>query len=1277
MKKVSVLLLFAIIINTFSGLTAVADGFGPASDYSFSVNNHNKITILSYNGAGGDVVIPSEINGLEVEIIGERAFYLNQSITSLVIPGTVKEIKDFAFMNCRNLKKITLSSGLETIGVKAFHGCGITDLILPDTIIEIKNGAFMYCKQLNTVTIPNSIKNLEERVFMFCSSLEKANIPWNISLSTSLFANCFNLKSEGLIDDDHERIYTKTTFYRCYSIDDWEELCSITENRPPDEFLSWTAFEAKDGIIYVPDNYEFDYYRPSFDYMPYEVVVVPDTCTFKTRCDTLARLNNVTFFTNRGSEVAERLIRYHAPAVMYLEDYDPVEWYKGILEERAKAEQVSFDDVKEYWDSYSAIEYVVKNGYMSGTSETTFSPNTELNRAMLVTILSAISDINKSEYIKKVFDDVSPDAYYGAAVAWAYENGIVGGTGGGKFSPEAPLTNEAAAVILHKFAEFMGYNVYGSGYLKFYSDADEVSSWAYDSVSKLVYHGILTPTDRKLEPKKTVTRIKTAEMIMNLCENLSKEDTSGLATAAKEAVYGDEAEAYDLDFTDVPADSWFFEAVNYAYHNGITGGTGDNSFSPDVSLTRGMYVTMLAKIDGAELEKYAGKNTFTDVASGTWYHNAVEWAYENGIVSGTGSGIFSPNTPVDREQIALMIYKYSQYKGNNISVTNNNLSGFSDASKISTWAKDAMNYAVEVGLISGVGGNMIFPKSGATRAQSIQILYRYIQKYLLEYTSAIELSNAFSDNMIIQRGEKITIWGTLKDYENKAINNQGKLIYANLGGKAAGYGTIDKEGRWEVVLDRTLPASNEKIDLTVSSGENTITVKDIMIGDVYMIIGQSNVYYSTNNYLWTWGEDVYKLAYEQYFADFDLYDIRLFRNSSEDYKFYKDFLHKEGYVGQTAYEDVYQTRGWQKPSDVAKNVDDTYYYYKQYGITPSVAEIFSAMGYYTACEIYKNTGVPTGMIEIDGSGYSIGSFMPNELCEENNIDQKDSNKRTMVDKATGMSTRFVYNQQIHPIRKFSYAGLIWYQGESDGNNTEAKLGKDAYTFADRLTDLLNYFRDHFGNNDFPVFLVEFPMCSDYNSMFYIDTGVVRGELNTVKAAVKDTYILASSDLYSDYSHGDSVHAFCKPQMAVRLGKMIATAVYGDGKDFSLSAGPTLTDIEYNGSSAVLTFDNVGTGLKFEGDKYSGGLFLMYAGEYDSSNGKMNMSQAQPAYAPRNFVEVKDDNAVEIIAPNKIRVTGTEDILGVGYNIVGEYCFPNSCGICNSYNVPAAAFVEYK
>lgn len=178
-------------------------------------------------------------------------------------------------------------------------------------------------------------------------------------------------------------------------------------------------------------------------------------------------------------------------------------------------------------------------------------------------------------------------------------------------------------------------------------------------------------------------------------------------------------------FTDVPVDAWFRSPVEYVYENGIMGGIGGSLFAPDMTTTRGMIVTMLHRIEGCPVPKSVG--TFTDVASNAYYAQAADWAAENGIVGGYGNGKFGPNDPIQREQMAAILYRYAQYKGMDAVTLAEYLGGFPDVNKVSTYAISALNWAVGAGIINGVGDKLM-PQGNATRAQVAAMLMRFLTK---------------------------------------------------------------------------------------------------------------------------------------------------------------------------------------------------------------------------------------------------------------------------------------------------------------------------------------------------------------------------------------------------------------------------------------------------------------------------------------------------------------------------------------------------------------------
>ena len=182
------------------------------------------------------------------------------------------------------------------------------------------------------------------------------------------------------------------------------------------------------------------------------------------------------------------------------------------------------------------------------------------------------------------------------------------------------------------------------------------------------------------------------------------------------------AQLPSLPFVDMAADAWYREAVQYVYDKGMMTGTGENVFSPDMTTSRGMIVTILYRLEGSPAG--SGATGFSDVADGQWYTDAVRWASERGIVNGYGNGTFGPNDPITREQMAAILFRYAQYKNCDVS-GRMDLSGYTDEDQISRYAAGPMGWAVSEGLITGTTATTLEPTGSATRAQVATILMRF------------------------------------------------------------------------------------------------------------------------------------------------------------------------------------------------------------------------------------------------------------------------------------------------------------------------------------------------------------------------------------------------------------------------------------------------------------------------------------------------------------------------------------------------------------------------
>lgn len=174
-------------------------------------------------------------------------------------------------------------------------------------------------------------------------------------------------------------------------------------------------------------------------------------------------------------------------------------------------------------------------------------------------------------------------------------------------------------------------------------------------------------------------------------------------------------------FTDLTSGSWYYGGVRCALENGLMTGTSARTFAPDRPVTRAMLVTILWRLAG---EPYGRVSPFEDVLPGSWYAQAVSWAYDKGIVTGVTATSFQPDAPVTREQLCAILCRYAALTGKNTAASAS-LDAFTDRAQVSAYAEASVRWALQAGLLTGVGDGRLAPRSGATRAQLAVLLQRF------------------------------------------------------------------------------------------------------------------------------------------------------------------------------------------------------------------------------------------------------------------------------------------------------------------------------------------------------------------------------------------------------------------------------------------------------------------------------------------------------------------------------------------------------------------------
>lgn len=228
-------------------------------------------------------------------------------------------------------------------------------------------------------------------------------------------------------------------------------------------------------------------------------------------------------------------------------------------------------------------------------------------------------------------------------------------------------------------------------------------------------------------------------------------------------------------FRDVPSSHWAKDYIDEAVDLGLFNGTGDGQFSPSAAMTRSMFVTVLYRMDGGEAESSAN---FIDVPRGSWYSDAVAWASENSLVTGTGGGRFSPKANVTREQLITILYRYLNFFGATLEGSGTSVT-FRDSSSISSYARPAVQAMKDAGIIGGkpdgYGGYRFDPRGRATRAEVASIMCRFLES--LNYD---DIDNEEPDpEAAYEQMDKITQSSTLKSlssqYENASDSQKKNL----------------------------------------------------------------------------------------------------------------------------------------------------------------------------------------------------------------------------------------------------------------------------------------------------------------------------------------------------------------------------------------------------------------------------------------------------------------------------------------------------------------------
>lgn len=488
------------------------------------------------------------------------------------------------------------------------------------------------------------------------------------------------------------------------------------------------------------------------------------------------------------------------------------------------------------------------------------------------------------------------------------------------------------------------------------------------------------------------------------------------------------------------------------------------------------------------------------------------------------------------------------------------------------------------------------------------------------FADSFTVSNVFSDNMVVQRGEHIRVWGFADESQN------GKKVAGTFMDATAE--ALIENGAWELTFAVRMPACADMgNDMMIYAGAQEVIFHDVLVGDVFMVVGQSNVQISLAEHLLSVKDTPVENNLIRYH-----YNCQIQNDTSNPANQLAPFTPK-GTADECR--ELPTDSRWMLP-------------------TYSNFSGFSALAYYFGLEMLKQTNnqVPVGLIEIAAAGRPIGVFLPNEVADATGADTWSEEKGYYTcpgGHGDGKThSRFMYNYYMNPFERYAIAGMVWYQGESDCQLT------DAQNYITKFSALVNFMRTthNLVNPDFPVYIMEFPTIYDGSW----DYGTVRSIMGAIPNVLENSYMVACSDMATDRYAAPvaQLHPPIKHLQAKRLAAIVASVMGISDKTLAEVSGPILVDAKWGSAdmkTVILTFDNVGEGLMTS----------------DGSELVLGFSNTRSTLQPMRF-----DLEARITAPNQITITCSRRFECVSYNAFADFFYGKELNLCNSYGQIATA-----
>ncbi len=707
---------------------------------------------------GKDAFSGAKFSNIELPVnlkhIKEGAFASTQ-LTTVALPEGTLTVDKFAFRNCRSLLNMKIPASVEKLGkdyVQDMFQEGQNDTGADqmtridvdvnnkiyksvDGLLYSKDGSiFYFCpRALKEVKVDEGVTTIDDYAFFMCFKLEKVKLP---STLKTVKSNAFHYDeeiSEMILPEGLERIEQGAFWHT----EKWIPKIPSTVT-----YIASYAFaesggdafpENKNEIITVPDGIseilEFTFYGTNMN-----GIVLPETVTkIERSAINVAEMEHVYLpsgITEIGNEACAlwknityvtlpKSIRKLGDKALIGSTWYPEKYILGglfipssiqsignkILENN-NADVIIFSDaatgvVKDYADANN-LRFIQ------------FSTEKAANIDIIVENVQNLTAKNDdTSSIKAVIEDRSEDADIKSIIEKKYKD-----------------IKNGYLVALDMSKNDKAYVGSGKITLSIGIPKDLQAS------KNLHFMQIVNGAAKELEFTRLGNRIFAQADPNGVYSLISGNSLSGSSSGSGGSSYsGNQGKLPDkpdnnnennnsniTQFKDIKPGAWYAEGISYMVKKGLMKGVGDGKFAPDAATTRAVIVTMLHRLEGSPK---ALNNKFSDIVSGSWYNESVNWAADNGIVSGTSKDMFSPHSKLNREQLATILYRYAKYKGKVSSDFKVYQLNYTDSAKVSSYAYEAMCWMSMNNIIKGVDGNRLDPQGNVSRVQIATILMRF------------------------------------------------------------------------------------------------------------------------------------------------------------------------------------------------------------------------------------------------------------------------------------------------------------------------------------------------------------------------------------------------------------------------------------------------------------------------------------------------------------------------------------------------------------------------